>query len=264
MGIAEYSQEEAEWLISLAKTARYEAEIYEVANHYRPGFSSKAFDCDSSAPQSAPVKFRIKTEANTAIGAYCIVLQGAIGDRRMEGICRYDVHETIHANDCSCCAPPPEIMPGQFHVHRYSECTIRRGNNWDKCSTILPIDDIAFKRQVRQLIGAFIEDMRLSFSDSGRHVLADRRKKSLNLRVRHDTGTDARMLIVGSAFKDAMHDNLAHSAGAGDCPLTTALVHVLGQAPIKVSSDSISPVILLSDPVCMQWRTRWSMCQADF
>jgi chromosomal replication initiation ATPase DnaA len=45
---------------------------------------------------------------------------------------------------------------------------VNRGNDWDKCAALLTIEDNAvFKRQVRSLIGNFIDDMKLTFSDSG-------------------------------------------------------------------------------------------------
>ncbi len=163
----EYSQSEADWLISLEKLAALEGEIYDVLSRYRPGFSCKVFEAGSEIEQSPPVRFRIRTEANISIGAYCIVLEASIGSRPLAGICRYDVHDSLHNNNCSCCDPPPQILPGQFHAHWYNECTIRRGNNWDKCGVTLEIDEDIFKRQIRQLIGVFIEDMKLKFSDSG-------------------------------------------------------------------------------------------------
>lgn len=164
----EYLETEVDWMISLDKIAMYEGEIFDVLGRYRPGFSSKAFEAETVAPQNPPVRFKIRTEANLSVGAYCIVLEGSIGNRPIEGLCRYDVHDSIHSNNCRCCDPPPQIFPGQFHAHRYNECTVRRGNNWDKCAALLSIDDDPnFKRQIRQLIGDFIEDMKLKFSDSG-------------------------------------------------------------------------------------------------
>ena len=166
----EYLQTEADWMISLDKVAVHEGEIYDVLTRFRPGFTSKAFDAEAAITQHPQVRFKIRTEANLSIGAYCIVLEGAIGDRQMEGLCRYDVHDSIHSNNCRCCDPPAQVFPGQFHSHRYNECTIRRGNNWDKCATLLSIvDDPVFKRQIRELIGGFIDDMKLRFSDSGTH-----------------------------------------------------------------------------------------------
>lgn len=166
MSNADYSQDEADWMISLPKIGRHEGEIYDVVTRYRPGYSSKAFEAETVDAQKPPVRFKIRTEANMAIGAYCIVLEGSIGDRPMEGLCRYDVHDSVHKNNCRCCDPPPQIMFGQFHQHRYNECTIKRGNVWDKCATLISIDEAMFKRQIRQLIGKFIDDMKLTFSDS--------------------------------------------------------------------------------------------------
>jgi hypothetical protein len=166
MAIAEYSQAEADWMIALEKIAKYEAEIYEVHSRYRPGYSSKAFEAETKIEQRPAVSFKVRTEANISVGAYCIVLEGSIGERPMEGLCRFDVHDTAHNNNCICCAPPPQIFPGQFHVHRYNECTINRGNNWDKCGSLLTVVDSEFKKQIRQLIGNFIDEMKLTFSDS--------------------------------------------------------------------------------------------------
>lgn len=162
-----YTQDEIDWMLSLEKIAKYEGEMFEVYSRYRPGYSCKAFDAETKLELNPAVLFKVRTEANLSIGAYCIVLEGSIGDRPLEGICRFDVHDSVHNNNCKCCSPPPQIFPGQFHEHRYNECTINRGNSWDKCGTLLAVDDAEFRRQIRQLIGDFIDRMKLTFSDSG-------------------------------------------------------------------------------------------------
>src|SRR5690349_10259152 len=126
MATPSYTQFEVNWLIGLNKVAAYEGEIYEVFTRYRPGYSSAAFEAIPMLEMKPPVRFKIRTEANLAIGAYCIVLEASIGDRPMEGICRYDVHDSLHLNNCRCCGPPPQIQPGEFHQHCYNECTVKR------------------------------------------------------------------------------------------------------------------------------------------
>jgi hypothetical protein len=161
-----YAQNEADWLIGLTKFADFEGDIFSGISTRKTEGKWLSFEAHPEQNLRPSARFMVRTEFNLAIGAYCIVLEGAIGTRPLEGICRYDVHDSIHPNNCRCCAPPPQIWPGDFHVHRYNECTIRRGNHWDKCATLLQIaDNDLFDRRVRGMIGQFVDDMHIKFTD---------------------------------------------------------------------------------------------------
>jgi hypothetical protein len=169
VAILEYTQIEAEWMIGLPKRAPVEAKMYSIVSPRRPGFCEVKFMADADPQPNPAVRFVIQTAAKFSIGAYCIQLHGRIGNRGMEGLCRYDVHNTPHANNHRCCTtPPPEIFPRQFHVHRFNECSAEHGVGWDKCATLFPIvHNDSFGLMIRDLIGCFVADMKLKFSDTG-------------------------------------------------------------------------------------------------
>jgi hypothetical protein len=162
-----YTQGQADYMLALEKRAEFEAQIWAITGQVRTGFISREFSAQAESVQE-PVRYKIITQANFDAFAYSITLSGSLRDGPMQALCRYDVHDSFHLNsDCHCCPPPPEIHPGVLHVHRYNECAILEGRTWCKCATPLAVEpDQPIRLQLRQLIGIFISDMRLRFSDS--------------------------------------------------------------------------------------------------
>lgn len=162
-----YTQQQADAMIALPKRAVYEAQMYAIAGQHRSGFAIKEF---AAHPEdlTQPVRFKILTQANFDLDAYSITLLASWEAGPWQALCRYDVHDSYHPNDnCVHCGPPPGIEPGVLHVHRYNEAAIRDDWTWDKCATPLAIDpEQPLHRQLRQLIGLFVQDMQIRFSDS--------------------------------------------------------------------------------------------------
>lgn len=160
-----YSQAEADAMLAMEKVAAYESQAYHIGR-YREGFRSTEFAA-TGVGDAFDVKFKIIVQANLDIQSYGITLEGSMGGKPFEGLCRYDVHDTPHPNKPNACGPPAEIPPGFFHVHRYCEKAIRKRLRWDACAEFLPIaEEQDLRAQLHQLIGSFVADMRLSFSDS--------------------------------------------------------------------------------------------------
>jgi hypothetical protein len=172
MAQPEYSQQEADDMLGMAKRVAFEALMYGAPLRETVGESACAFDAlpeETAAGAVVAIKFKIEVRKNEEVNAYAILLGGSIGNRKMQALCRYDVHDTLHPNGI-CCPTRDEIEPGVFHVHRYSEACIRVGRSWDACALPLIVPQPrSGKGQLRQLIGEFVKDMRIRFSDKGTH-----------------------------------------------------------------------------------------------
>jgi hypothetical protein len=125
-----YTQTEADWMMSLNKLAEFETELYAIADSHRPGFIELGFNAVADPQENPSVRFKILTAANFSIGAYSIEVLGEIGNRGIEGLCRYEIHDSLHSNNHHCCASPPEIDSGQFHSHRFNECAMNAAPSW--------------------------------------------------------------------------------------------------------------------------------------
>lgn len=161
-----YTQSEADRMLGLPKIAAYETQIYTIPNFIREGFKTASLSAEADPP--CEVEFDIATQVNFDIHAYCIVLSGKMGSRPWAALCRYDVHDNPHPNKPDC-SQPGILLPGVFHVHRYNYARMIAGGVWDDCAEDLPMEvtaTAAFSMQLRDLIGRFITDMRLRFSDT--------------------------------------------------------------------------------------------------
>jgi hypothetical protein len=163
-----YSQAEADAMIAMGKVAPFEAQLYAVTGFHRVGYRTLELEVKPTDPH-ADVKFTIRIGVNFDLDAYAISLVGAIGSRKPQYLCRYDVHDSYHDNSkCAHCGPPPGILPGQHHVHTYNEEAIRAGFEWHRCATLIDAAPQTQQAPFRELIGQFVDGVRLSFADGSK------------------------------------------------------------------------------------------------
>lgn len=166
MGEPRYSQIEANAMLAAEKYATYESLAYEITGRVNPGYEGAEFSAESDADLG--IDYKVLIHRTAELSAYSITLEGSMNERGMQAICRYETHPSLHDHaECPHCSAPTEILPNVLHVHRYNYAAERDGFGWDKCAEIVDIPlDLDRRLQLRDLIGIFIREQRIHFSDS--------------------------------------------------------------------------------------------------
>jgi hypothetical protein len=159
-----YSQIEADAVLALPK--RIEHAAWEKRKTGRPT------DYETSVTVAAipeingdGIEFCIEIRTNELTEDISVILTMRIGKRPLEGLCRYDIHDSDHDNPRW--FTPATIAAGEFHSHLYSERSVQEFDRWDKCASPLDLSPHGSPAQLRQrLWGRFLDDMRIKFSDS--------------------------------------------------------------------------------------------------
>ena len=161
-----YTQAEVDMMLALPKFAEYEAQMYWASSRRQTGLLTADFVAHPEDPTTG-ITYRVEVAKNERIESFNILLQGKIDDHPMEGLCRYNVHNSMHENECANCGPPPAILPTEFHVHRYNEACVRKGHVWDSCATLLTVSGgDTFLEDTRILTETFVRNMMITFRDS--------------------------------------------------------------------------------------------------
>jgi len=121
---------------------------------------SVAIKATSESPE---FEFMIEVYGERDLGACHVLLKGRITPRPFEGLARYDIQDTVHENpDWSGGAL---IEPQIPHRHFYNERALRSEDNWGAIAEPLTLK----KNSPNVLLGTFLKDLNISFSDSQTH-----------------------------------------------------------------------------------------------
>jgi len=155
-------------MISVRKRVAFDA-----WNKRKLGRATKGeFGCEIKAePEDAsiPTAFKIVIRKDERTDTYSLTLEGKLPGRIFEGLLRYNVHDSIHANPEW--FPPPIIESGDLHRHVYQERAVREGRDWDACAELLKLPSAGSpNQQYERLLGKFMVDANIRVSDSETHT----------------------------------------------------------------------------------------------
>lgn len=152
-----YSQEEADLMVSVEKLAPAVQEN-RGTGAVRPGEDGFTFSANGVGyPQISYVVEVIKAPERCST---VYLLKGRIGERPLEGLCSYHIHNGHHKNPPD--FPPIWIATRKPHKHVYNEKAYKQRNVW--CAVAYALEATRYGNPA-SLWAGFLTDMKISFEE---------------------------------------------------------------------------------------------------